>query len=109
MINGYWGTFKGVKCLRCDSYQAPPSTIKVGIISLLRTYTSMMWTGINVVVLVVIVVVVLVSQLHRRIWHTTATVCCTNYIQVSFYTISFVLFCFNMKIYTTQFYAVIFG
>ena len=29
MINGCWGNFKGVKCLGCDSDQAPPSKTKV--------------------------------------------------------------------------------
>jgi hypothetical protein len=31
MCNGYWGTFKGVKCPGCDSDQAPLSTTKVKI------------------------------------------------------------------------------
>ena len=68
MYNGYWGNFKGVKCLGCDSDKAPLSTIKVGIISLLRPCTNVMWTGMNVVVVVVIVVVVAVhvTVLHRR-------------------------------------------
>jgi len=103
MFNGYWGNFKGVKCLGCDSDQAPPSTNEVAIISLLRPCTNVMWMGMKVVVVVVIVVVVAVHvpQLHTRGKHRTSTVCCTNYIQVSFYTISFALFCFNMKIYTT--------
>ena len=60
MYNGYWGNFKGVKCLGCDSDQAPPSTTKVGIISLLRPCTNVMWTGMNVVVVVIVVVVVVV-------------------------------------------------
>jgi hypothetical protein len=29
MFNGYWGTFRGAKCLGCDSDYAPTSTIKV--------------------------------------------------------------------------------
>jgi len=61
---------------------------KSGTISLLPTYTSVVWTGINVVA-VVAVVVVYVPQLHRVRYNRTATVSCTNYRQVSFYTISF--------------------
>jgi len=38
-----------------------------GTISLLPTYTSMVWTGINVVVVVVLIIIVVVHvpQLHR--------------------------------------------
>jgi len=60
-----------------------------GTISQLPTYTSVVWTGINVVVVVVAVVVVYVPQLHRGHCNRTATANCTNYRQVSFYTVSF--------------------
>ena len=66
MFNGYLVTFQGENCLGCDSDQAPPSTTKVGIISLFHPCTNVMWTGINVVVVVIVVVAVNVPQLHRR-------------------------------------------
>jgi hypothetical protein len=36
----------------------------IGIISLFSTYTSMVWTGINVVLLLVVAIVVIVVVVH---------------------------------------------
>jgi hypothetical protein len=68
MCNGCWSTFKGVKCLGCDSDQhlhlEPRLRIR-GTISVLRTCTSMVWTGINLeVVIIIVVVVVVVVVVH---------------------------------------------
>jgi len=58
MFNGYWCTFKGETCLGCESDQAFLVQLMLrvrGYISLLFAYSSMVWTGIDVVVAVVVV------------------------------------------------------
>ena len=63
MYNGYWGTFKGVKCLGCDFDQhlhLQPRLRMRGTISVLPTCTGVVWTGINFEVVIVVVVVVVV-------------------------------------------------
>jgi len=68
VYNGYWGTFKGVKCLGCDSDQhlhLQPRSRMRGTISVLPTCTGVVWTGINLeVVIIVVVVVVVVFVFH---------------------------------------------
>ena len=61
MYNGYWGTFKGVKIVGCDSDQhlhLLPRLRMRGTISVLPTCTSMVWTGINLEVVIIVVIVV---------------------------------------------------